>query len=192
MRNGSKNFLLLILIVVGLTSVAYYVNKKYSFYRGQDSIVGSPAPLFETATLDGKTFVLKDVIGKKVVLLNLWATWCEPCQVEMPVLIALSKALDPTNFELVSLMENDVSEGDLKKALASFERKIPLPFPVYSDANGMIADALGTYKIPESFLIDLTGTIVEHIPGVITEWDQERLIKRINELTGSIPKSSGD
>jgi cytochrome c biogenesis protein CcmG/thiol:disulfide interchange protein DsbE len=185
MKSPEKKFLLLFLVVAGLIFWQYYVAR---FRHDVPELVGKPAPAFEAETLDGAKFVLKDHVGKKVLLVNFWATWCEPCREEMPVLISLNKALDPSRFLVVPLLEDDAPTTDeIKRQLAAFTKKIPLPFPVYSDRDGLIADLYGTYKIPESYLIDLDGNVAHRYVGAISDWERETLIKTVNEVAGTIP-----
>lgn len=146
-------------------------------------VIGAKAPDFTTTTLDGQSVTLSEMIGQKAVLVNFWATWCAPCQEEVPILNTIHEALKGADVEIVSLMEDDAaSDEDRKKALDRFKAKIPVGFPVYMDRDQMIADLYQTYKIPESFLIDKKGVVVEKISGPIDPSAKNRVIGTLREL----------
>ena len=145
--------------------------------------MGQPAPTFEATTLSGEKVVLKDLMGKKIILVNFWATWCEPCREEMPLLNSLVKGIDPNRFVLISILENsEINDAETQKALDRFQKKIPIVFPVYQDSHQMIADLYGTYKIPESYLIDLKGVVVKRFAGPILNSEKDDLISLIADL----------
>jgi len=173
-----KHILLFIAILCGF--FLFY----FSFFPVDHSdLVGTKAPLFEAHSLEHQTFDLKNHIGQNVILINIWATWCEPCREEIPILNKIQDSLDKNKFMIVSLMQDDAANDELKlKALNRFREKIPINFPVYFDNEGLIADKFGTYQIPESYLIDLSGKIVYKHTGPVTKWDEKSLIEKIQKL----------
>ena len=178
-----KSGILFLAFIFGFLLWAYYVSRHSD---KESEIVGGPAPVFETSTLDGDKLVLADLIGKKVILVNFWATWCEPCRDEVPLLNSLVKGLDTDHFALVSILENsEVSDVETQTALDRFKKKIPIQFPVYQDTNQIVADLYGTYKIPESYLIDLKGNVVKKFAGPILNSEKDGLISLIAELAGN-------
>lgn len=173
-----KQILLFTSLLLGL--YIFYVSL---FPTPSQTVVGKRAPLFQAEYPGKPKFELKDQIGKKVILINIWATWCETCREEIPLLNNMIRSLDPNKFILVSLMEDDASSNEVKlKILNRFRNKIPIEFPVYFDKDGMIADTYGTYKLPESYLIDLSGKVTYKHTGPITKWDKKDLLKKIKKL----------
>lgn len=179
-----KNYILLFLLFAGFALSLFYTLR----HQTEDyDLVGKPVPVFETATLDGEKLHLADLIGKKVLLINIWATHCGPCQDEMPVLNSLYKALSPEKFDLISVMEDDrPTIAEVRTLLNRFEKKIPLPFKVYHDKGGVIADLFGTYMIPETFLVGLDGKIAEHYRGAISDYEKDKVLRRISQLMGTV------
>lgn len=179
MTSSRKNILFFIVIFVGLLLWQYYTNR----HRVEkNEILNQPAPLITVYDLEGNPVELKSWIGQKVILLNFWATWCAPCREEMPVLESVFKELDPQKFVLLSVMEDDVPKGEARFVFEKFKKKIPVSFTTYTDPNSMAADIYGTYKIPESYLIDLNGIVVKRYEGGISDFDREGLIERVREL----------
>ena len=121
---------------------------------------GMPAPKFSLPDLEGKKFSLTDFKGK-VVLLNIWATWCAPCVEEMPSMERLYQELKGEDFELLAI---SVDESGAE-AVKPFLEKHELGFPVLIDTKGEIKNLYQATGIPESFIIDKEGMIVEKIIG---------------------------
>lgn len=179
-----KSYILLFLLFAGLALSLFYTLR----HQTEDyDLVGKPVPLFKTATLDGEKLNLADLVGKKVLLINIWATHCGPCQDEMPVINSLHRALDPEKFELISIMEDDrPTEAEVRVLLNRFQKKIPLPFKVYHDKGGLIADQFGTYMIPETFLVGRDGKVAEHYRGAISDYEKDKILRRISQLMGTV------
>jgi peroxiredoxin len=98
----------------------------------------------------------------KVVLLNIWATWCPSCVEEMPSMEKLYKELKGEDFEILAVSTDELGA----KAVVPFIQKYKLSFPVLVDPGGKgIRRLYRTTGIPESFIIDKEGTIVEIIIG---------------------------
>jgi len=119
--------------------------------------VGSKAPNFSGATITGtvRSKSLADYKGK-VVLLNVWATWCGPCRTEMPSIEALHKALGPQGLHVVAVSIDDPGKADdIRKFLKDFG----LTFEVLHDSTQAIQGAYQTTGVPETFIIAADGTI---------------------------------
>lgn len=123
------------------------------------------APNF-TWTENGKEMSLKDMKGK-VVLVNLWATWCKPCIKEMPDLSAISEELKDKDFKMIGL---NVFQQNGSKKVEDFLATNPVSYTIL-DGNQEVVDALSeadgalVEAVPTTFLIDKNGKIVETIIG---------------------------
>ena len=139
--------------------------------------VGSRAPEFQAVHLStGRPASLADYRGK-VLLLNIWATWCPPCRVEMPSLERLQRKLAGTDFRLVSVS----IDKDDSTLVRRFAQELGLSFEILHDRPGAIQEAYQTTGVPESFVIDRDGRIVKKVIGP-AEWDSpvnETLIRRL-------------
>jgi peroxiredoxin len=121
---------------------------------------GLEAPDFTFPDLNGKEVSLADHRGK-VVLVNVWATWCPPCRQEMPSMQRLYEKFKGENFEILAVSID--SEG--RKAVAPFMRKMNLTFTALLDPGETIRPLYGITGVPESFIIDKQGIVVEKIIG---------------------------
>lgn len=137
---------------------------------------GYPAPEFSLSDLNGKKHALSDYKGK-VVLVNVWATWCMPCLVEMPAMESLYGKLKGEKFAMLAV---SVDEGG-PKAVRKFVEQAKLSFPVLLSPDGSFLGLYMTRSIPTTFIIDKTGTIVSRIPGA-REWDSQEAITALQEL----------
>ena len=100
----------------------------------------------------------------KVVVLNFWASWCEPCQVEAPLLERAQSRLERHGATVLGVTYLDASPDS-----QSFARRYHLTYPNLRDNNGAFAHAYGTDQLPESFIIDRRGDIVALSRGEIGE-----------------------
>ena len=139
--------------------------------------VGSTAPNFDAVRLpSGKPVGIEDYRGK-VVLLNIWATWCPPCKVEMPSMERLHRKLANTDFRLVAV---SVDEED-STVVNKFVKEMGLTFEILHNRDGSIRRIYQTTGVPESFIIDRDGVIVKKIIGA-ADWEapvNEALIRRL-------------
>jgi peroxiredoxin len=121
---------------------------------------GMPAPNFTLPDLDGKMVSLADHRGQ-VVLLNIWATWCAPCVAEMPSMEKLHRELKDEKFVILAVSV-DESGAD---AVRPFMKKHRLSFPALIDNAGTLKSLYRTTGVPESFIIDKGGNIIEKVIG---------------------------
>src|SRR5205807_1286836 len=99
------------------------------------------------------------------VLLNFWATWCEPCKIEMPWFVDLQKQYGPQGFQIIGVSMDD----DAEKAVPNFTRKMSVNYPILVGTE-KVADLYGGVEgLPTSFFIDRSGKIVGREAGLISE-----------------------
>jgi cytochrome c biogenesis protein CcmG/thiol:disulfide interchange protein DsbE len=119
--------------------------------------VGTQAPNFRAATLDGNRRVKTlDDYRDKVVVLNVWATWCPPCIYEMPSFERLHKALADTNLRIVAISVDEFVGGD---SVLAFARGLGVTFEILHDSSRTIDRAYQITGYPETFVIARDGTI---------------------------------
>lgn len=114
---------------------------------------GGATPALELEDLGGRTHRLADYRGK-VVLVNFWATWCEPCRAEMPSIDGLRSALDGKPFQVLA-----VNLAEPLSRIEKFAGTMPLHFPLLRDRDGAVAKAWRARLLPASFLIGRDGRI---------------------------------
>lgn len=140
---------------------------------------GSSAPPFTLVRLypppAGERVSLEDFRGR-AVLLNFWATWCKPCEEEMPALARLHQALEGEPFELLA-----VSVDEDPGVVQAFRARLGLEFPILHDPDKEVARAYQVFKYPETLLVDGTGRVVTRFVGP-REWDAEVYVDRIREV----------
>jgi cytochrome c biogenesis protein CcmG, thiol:disulfide interchange protein DsbE len=123
--------------------------------QGGTAAVGGTAPDFTTQTLDGATVRLSSYRGKPV-LLNFWATWCAPCQDEMPLIQRASDIYGSQGLTVVAVNYQQTSTSSMK----GFLRKVDAHFPAVYDPAGQIAAEYGvSVGLPESVFIDRSGKV---------------------------------
>jgi peroxiredoxin len=124
----------------------------------QSSSATSTAPDFTASDVDGKTFHLSDHLGKSVVLLDFWSTFCEPCKAEFPHLRALYDDNKSKGFLVVGVaMDGPETIADVH----AFVKRFELDFPVVTDDDSRIASLYDPKKsMPLSVLIGRSGKIV--------------------------------
>ncbi len=144
----------------------------FASYQLKDELigveVGSKAPSFSGATVAGsvKSKSLADYKGK-VVLLNVWATWCGPCRTEMPSIEALHKDMGPKGLHVVAVSIDDAGKADdIRKFLKDFG----LTFEVLYDSTQAIQAAYQTTGVPETFIIASDGTIRKKVISSV-DWN---------------------
>ena len=142
--------------------------------------VGESAPDFSLPTLSPGSITLRDY-RQRVVVVNFWVTWCPPCVQELP---SLEKFAAQMRAQGVAVMGVSVDE-DLA-ALQKFVSKAHLSFPIARDPDRSVASRYGTFKFPETYIIDRDGRIAEKIVGPIN-WQDPRIIALVQELARGLP-----
>lgn len=120
---------------------------------------GFQAPDFTLTTLDGSSLTLSDMLGK-VVFINFWATWCPPCEAEMPAI----QTLHETSPEVVILAINATNQDSLD-SVQNFVTEKTLTFPILLDVDGSVLRLYETSALPSSFFVDKKGVIRKVVYG---------------------------
>ena len=175
------NYPIAILIFVGVTVLVIILSLKLndpSFeFSNQVAIEDHiQAPDFKFPGLDGKMISLADQKGK-IVLVNIWATWCPPCVDEMPSMEKLYQKFKGQNFEILAV---SIDETGLK-AVAPFMKKTRLTFPALIDSKGTIKTTYRITGVPESFIIDKQGFLIRKIVGPV-DWQSPKILDFFSEL----------
>ena len=117
------------------------------------SQVGTSAPDFSLMDVNGKVVTLKQFTGK-VVFLDFWAPWCDPCREELPELDALYKKYNSDGLEVIG-----VDIDDSEKLKAEFLQKFPVAFTILIDKKGIIRREYSFRTLPTAFIIGRDGVI---------------------------------
>jgi cytochrome c biogenesis protein CcmG, thiol:disulfide interchange protein DsbE len=127
---------------------------------------GSHVPQFQAMNLRTHALSGPSDYRGKVILLNIWATWCDPCRLEMPAMERLSDRLQGTDFRVVAVSV----DKDGPDVVMKFVQALGLHFDILQDQSGDIQKTLQTTGVPESFVIDRNGVIIKKVIGA-EEWD---------------------
>ena len=142
--------------------------------------VGDQVPDYSAPNLAGEEIAFADHLGE-VVLINVWATWCGPCRVEMPPIQNIYNRYSDQGFTVLAV-SIDTGPGYNEK-VDEFVREFGLEFPVLLDPESRIGRVLQTIGVPETFVLDREGRIVKRWIGA-TDWDSEANRALITELLG--------
>jgi thiol-disulfide isomerase/thioredoxin len=134
-----------------------------------------PAPEITFSDAAGNTLRLADFRGK-VVLVNLWATWCAPCVKEMPALDRLQARMGGADFAVLTL---SIDREGLAKVQPFFAQNKIAALPTYLDPTGRAPAILGVRGLPTTLLIDRDGTIVGRLEGGAA-WDDDGAARLIH------------
>lgn len=123
--------------------------------RSPQPAVGYPAPDFTLTALDGETYTLSELRGTPVVL-NFWATWCDPCRREMPALQATAEQYAGRALIL------GVDQGEPEHIVAPFVEEYGVTFPILMDTNLAVGNLYNLRGMPTTYFID-AGGVIRHL-----------------------------
>ena len=174
----SKQWLLVGVIVGALAAGAGVLTRVGR--EVQAVAVGSPAPDFRAIDLaTGDSVSLRERYRGAVTLVNVWATWCEPCKVEMPAMEKLYQSLAPQGFRIAAVSIDEGSPDDVR----AFGAQMGLSFDLLQDRSTKVQEIYQTTGVPESFLLNRDGIIVKRLIGA-HDWNSpvnRGLIERLLE-----------
>jgi cytochrome c biogenesis protein CcmG/thiol:disulfide interchange protein DsbE len=137
------------------------------------------APDFSVTDLQGRSVRLSALRGK-VVLVNLWTTWCAPCVDEMPSMDRLHARLAGDDFVLLAVSEDE----DGRRVVEPFVERMKLSLPIFLDPDRQVGDRYGVTGYPETFVVDRNGYIVERVIGP-RDWSSPQALSALGALIAS-------
>jgi len=162
-----------ILLLLG-AAVAYTLYANLTKDSLQKVEVGKQAPNFALVDLEGEKHQLSDYKGEGV-LVNFWATWCKPCEAEMPFINNQYQVYKDQGVNVIA-----VNIGESKIAVSEFSNRYNLQFPIVNDKDGQVVNLYGVDPLPITFLIDKNGDVVEiHKGEIIAEADVQKMMEKI-------------
>jgi cytochrome c biogenesis protein CcmG/thiol:disulfide interchange protein DsbE len=155
--------------------LAVFVYVIFDSFHEKIVVVGDSAPDFSITTDSGRTMTNSN-FGGKLLVLNFWATWCPPCLDELPSLNEFQRRFAGSGVVVLG-----ISADKDEKAYRDFLARVSLSFQTARDANVKISADYGTFKFPETYIIDSNGKVVRKIINA-TDWMSERMIKDVESL----------
>jgi thiol-disulfide isomerase/thioredoxin len=176
-----KKVLLIVITVVVLIGATVYADRATRVKAKPSAMnavpattmaAAQPAPDVTFKEMDGKDSPLASYKGK-VVLVNFWATWCEPCQVEIPWLIEMQQKYSPKGFTVLGVDVDDednkeVSSYVFKERFDVNGQKLPMNYPILRGNDATAEKFGGLLGYPTSFLVSRDGKIVKKVQGLIS------------------------
>ena len=160
--------------ILALIFVAFLSDSFGQAERPQPKPVEKPLPNLVLDTIDGQKWSLHENRGR-VVLLNFWATWCEPCRTETPMLVKLADEFEERGLRVVGIALDKDGVGIIKKFVAQYKIDYPILLPVPGSRLSEID------PVPTTLLIDAEGRLAKKYVGAMPEEilraDVEKLVK---------------
>lgn len=146
--------------------------------EGLPKLRGKKAPAFTLRSIQGKKVSLADYKGK-AVLINFWATWCAPCKIEIPWLVAFHDQYADQGFQILGVSEDDstVSRADLE----GFKKKLHMNYPILRGSDAVARRYGGVDFLPTSFYVGRNGKVVAETAGLVGKDEMEANIKKALE-----------
>lgn len=145
--------------------------------KGKHELQNNPAPALSGESVNGKGKVSLDSLKGKVVLVDFWATWCEPCKKSFPKLEELRVKYGASGFEIVGVSEDDEDGGAIKKFADTYGAK----FPLLWDKDKSLAGKYKPPNMPSSFLVDKNG-VVRHVHLKYRDGDEKEIEAEVKSL----------
>lgn len=158
----AKDAIVAIAVFVGIIAIAAGAYFLWQARKSPPVEEGSQAPNFTLPQMGGGEVSLDDYKGK-VVLLNIWATWCNPCREEMPSMEQLYQNMKGKPFEILAVSIDTRGSKDVEP----FVKKLGLTFPILLDSDKKVNNMYQATGVPETFIIDKNGVVRDHILGPV-------------------------
>ncbi|GGG15348.1 TlpA family protein disulfide reductase [Paenibacillus abyssi] len=177
-----KRNIMILAAVVMLAALAIYQNNEKKEVAASHSEDAQPkrgfaAPAFELPALDDKNYAVGGQT-EKLLLVNFWASWCGPCELEAPDL----QELHESHGDVIALYGVNATSYDKERQARQFVDDFQLTFPILMDRDGVATSLYKVSQFPTTLLIDRNGVIRERITGVISKQEWERLIDKWAEI----------
>ena len=173
MKRDPVIFIVVALAISLMLVFAYRATGKQPTQAAAPTGAGKPAPEFALQSLDGKTIHLSDYRGKAVVV-NFWATWCQPCRVEMPWFVELQKQYGPDGLQILGISADEDTSTD---ELGKFAKGMGVNYPILLGKEKVEEEYGGIQFLPVTVYVDRDGNVVDKVFGLKGRGEIEDNIK---------------
>lgn len=170
LERAERTLMIAILFVFVIMMFYLFQNSMHRFVKEGELI-----PPFKIFDVQQKSYSNNDFQGK-VVLINFWTSWCPPCVEEMPSLVEFDKKYKGKGVAVLLINVNESLES-----INKFLKKNNFDSAVYRDVSGEMAKEFGTFKFPESFLVDKKGILRKKIIGELN-WMEDNVTNYVEGL----------
>ena len=170
-----KKAALIVIVVLAVVGTLFFIGQNGG-QRVKSVREGDRAPEFQLPSLDGRTVNLSSYRGK-VVMVHFWATWCPPCVEEIPTLERLYRAYVGKDLEILAVSVDEGGAG----AVGQFMQKNRFALPVLLNSDQSVARSYGTFKFPETYLVDREGVVQRKIIGA-ADWTSADALRVIQAM----------
>lgn len=136
-------------------------------------VVGAPAPDFTLTDLNGESVRLSDLKGQ-VVLLNFWATWCGPCEAEMPAIEDRFTTLKGQGLVVLGINQDEEAE-----TVQAFVDRLGLGFPILLDPGAVVGELYRARGLPTTFIVDRDGQIAVQKVGYMSDGQLDQYLSQV-------------
>jgi cytochrome c biogenesis protein CcmG, thiol:disulfide interchange protein DsbE len=162
-------------IAVVVLAIAFFVLEPFfvpspAHSGGPEGLVGDPAPVFALQDDRGNSVSLERYRGR-IVLMNLWASWCPPCRAEMPDLQRLANAYAHSGIAIVG-----VNEGESPGRARAFADSLQIRFPIWVDTAQRYGRTYGALGLPTTVILDRRGVVTRGFDGPLTFAEMESAV----------------
>lgn len=175
------------LLVSLMLVMGYKMSGKAAHQATGSAATNQMAPDFTLQSTDGKTVKLSDYRGK-AVLLNFWATWCQPCKIEMPWFADLQKQYGPEGFQVVGV---SVDEDSSAEEVSKFAQELGVNYPILMGKESVVDAYGGVQFLPATLFINRDGKIIEKVFGLKGKGEIEDNIKKALVPVRTVAQKSG-
>lgn len=148
--------------IVAIVLAVYFRGGGGAQPAGPAALTGRPAPSFDVATTSGEPSSLAKYRGR-IVVMNLWASWCPPCRAEMPDLERLSETYAKKNVVVLG-----VDQGESRERAASFARSLGIHYPILLDEQQQYGRVYAALGLPTTIVVDPQGIVVRGFDGPLS------------------------
>lgn len=161
-----------VLLALVLLAAVAYATRDVAVQSGWVAVVNpKPVPDLTLQTLDGTSLRLTDLRGKPV-LVNFWATWCEPCKAETPDLVQAYKEIG----DQLHIVGISIDQPNSRDEVRRFIQRYGVPYPVVLDLDNSAQRAFNIFPIPVSYIVDSQGVIRYTRNSTVTRADIQQVL----------------
>lgn len=172
-----KKLILAAFLLAGLSLIVFSVSNRDAIKKEPLVVKGLQAPDIQVSDAATVKMISSADIKGKVLFINFWATWCQPCRDEVPSIEGLYKRFaDNKDFVMLTILFRDDPQNGI-----NYLKQNRFNFPLMLDMEGQTARAYGLTGVPETYIVDKKGILREKIIGPY-QWDSPEALELISRL----------